>query len=363
MKKNVRFIFVKSVWVYAFLIFLILFSALESDQTIIAAKNALTLCAQSVIPSLFPFFVFSSVLISSGFANVVEKGASFFMRPLFNVGGSGAYAFIIGILSGYPMGAHTISTLYKSGAITAVEAERLLPFCNNSGPLFIIGAVGSAFFKNAKIGIFLYLVHIFSAILVGFVMRFYKQNENIKSSAFKKPTKKELCFGKIFSLGVENAVFSILNVCGFVVIFSVISAVAKEVLAPFIQSDILLSFLSGILEITSGVAEISKASLPLTFRLCLISFLLGFSGICISLQVSKCISGENISMKTYFFGKLLHGIFSCLFCKIFLRFFSFSTFSLPQADVSFPISSACLAISFIFLLSFLYISIKKHKLF
>lgn len=60
------------------------------------------------------------------------------MRPLFNVPGEGSYALLMGIVSGYPIGAKIIVNLKEKGICNKIEAERLLAFTNNSSPLFII---------------------------------------------------------------------------------------------------------------------------------------------------------------------------------------------------------------------------------
>lgn len=36
------------------------------------------------------------------------------MKPLFNIPGEGAYAFIMGIISGYPVGAKIVTDFYKT---------------------------------------------------------------------------------------------------------------------------------------------------------------------------------------------------------------------------------------------------------
>ena len=74
------------------------------------------------------------------------------MNPLFNVPGEGSYAFIMGIISGYPVGAKIINKFVEEGTCTKSEAERMLAFTNNSGPLFIIGTVGISLFGDIKIG-------------------------------------------------------------------------------------------------------------------------------------------------------------------------------------------------------------------
>ncbi len=65
--------------------------------------------------------------------------------------GIGAYAFVMGIISGYPVGAKIVTEFKNNGECSKAEAERLLSFTNNSGPLFIIGTVGIAMFGNTLI--------------------------------------------------------------------------------------------------------------------------------------------------------------------------------------------------------------------
>lgn len=67
--------------------------------------------------------------------------------------GIGGYAFIMGIISGYPVGAKIVTEFRKNGNCSRAEAERLLSFTNNSGPLFIIGTIGVSMFGNTLIRI------------------------------------------------------------------------------------------------------------------------------------------------------------------------------------------------------------------
>lgn len=75
--------------------------------------------------------------------------------------GVGAYAFIMGIISGYPVGAKIVTEFRLNGDCSKAEAERLLAFTNNSGPLFIIGTIGVSMFGNTLIRIaFIYSSYI-----------------------------------------------------------------------------------------------------------------------------------------------------------------------------------------------------------
>ncbi len=94
------------------------------------------------------------------------------MRPLFHVSGACASAFALGFIGGYPVGAKTAISLYENGMCTKTEAERLLAFCNNSGPAFILGVVGAGVFASSRVGVLLYLAHAAASICIGILFRF-----------------------------------------------------------------------------------------------------------------------------------------------------------------------------------------------
>lgn len=108
------------------------------------------------------------------------------MRPIFNVPGEGSFAFLMGIISGYPTGAKIVSNLKEKKICNTEECERLIAFTNNSGPLFIVGTVGSGLLGNSKIGFLLLFTHILACITVGFLFRFWKCKKNSRFRTAEK---------------------------------------------------------------------------------------------------------------------------------------------------------------------------------
>ena len=137
-----------------------------------AVRDALALCAQSVIPALFPFFVASSLFIDLGCAAVLGRSLAPVMHRLFGVSGAGGTAFLLGIIGGYPVGGRTAGELYRSGQCEREECERLLAFCNNSGPAFILGVVAAGVFASSRGGVLLYLAHAAASLCIGVLFRF-----------------------------------------------------------------------------------------------------------------------------------------------------------------------------------------------
>ena len=143
-KKNKFLILTLSIRKNAISIIFVLFTiflVILSKSNLTAAKSGLKLWANNVVPSLLPFFIATNLLSHTNVIKYVSKACNKFMRPIFNVPGECAYAFILGLISGYPVGAKIVTDLKDNNLCTTEEAERMLCFTNNSGPLFIIGTV------------------------------------------------------------------------------------------------------------------------------------------------------------------------------------------------------------------------------
>lgn len=322
---------------YFFTIIFVLFTIcllIFSNNNLIAAQNGLALWATKVLPTLFPFFVATELLCQTNFIYILGKLLNKFMRPLFNVPGEASIALILGTISGYPIGAKVVCNLKSQKIISKVEAERLIAYTNNSGPLFILGTVGIALFKNKRIGIILLVSHIISAFAVGYCFRFWKKDKldiNFCETKFNSKLSpiKISDIGEILGNAIKKSISTILIIGGFVVFFSVILSILENsgilnIISVFlyklgIPKEITISFITGIIELTNGLSL--SASLYTNYSLLsifLTSFLLGFGGLSILLQVFSIISKEQISIKPYLYGKLLQAIFSVIFTFILI---------------------------------------------
>lgn len=323
-----------------FTVFLLIFS----NANLSSAKTGLALWANSVVPSLLPFFIATELLGYTNVISILGKLLNRFMRPIFNVPGEGAFPFIMGIISGYPMGAKIVSNLKSKGICTNEEAERLLAFTNNSGPLFIIGTVGIGLFRDTNTGLLLFITHIFACLTVGFIFRWWKSGRKkrgsfLQESSTNAPSKVSLSnLGEVLANSIMSAINTIFLIGGFIVLFSVVISILEnsgilDMLAHFI-SPILNTFgvpisyadgiLTGLLELTNGVCNV--ASIPnksISINIIICAFLLGFGGISITLQILSIISKAKISIKPYLIGKLLQGIFAAFYTYIFLNTFWF----------------------------------------
>ncbi len=323
---------------------IILFIA-KGNQAILYAKESLELCYHLIIPTLFPFFICSGLLIYSGFCESLSKIFSPIMKPLFNVNPNGSAAFILGIISGYPLGAITVCNLYQGFYISKTEAERMLGFCNNSGPLFIMGAVGIGMYSGVKVGIILYSVHLLSAVLTGMILRFYKKDNFLAPPSRITTAKSSPVAG--FGDVLENSVKSILSVCGAVVFFSVISRLLLDFIN--IREDY-LAFVSGVLEFASGTLKISQLNTDLASKLILSAFIVGFAGISVHIQVLAVVSKHELSMKPYILGKLLHGTISAGLMWVVFKLSKLEQLKCPSLSGGFAFSGFYIAAAVVVIL-------------
>lgn len=296
-----------------------LFVLIFASQDVIAgSKYALNICAELILPSLFPFFVISALLAKLGLPQCIERMAGPAASRLFNVSGAGVSALFIGLCGGYPMGAAYIAQMYEGKIIERREAERLLAFCNNSGPAFIVGVIGAGVFGSGKIGLLLYAVHIMSAILVGLLFR--GKAVYIPQSAAKN---EPLSFSRALPEAVKQAVVSALNVCGFVVCFTVFSALldtngflslfsAKLSLLTGFELHWSRAGIIGLIELGSA-AGIMRSLSPTPENLALAAAVIGWGGLSVHFQTMALISDTDIKGTLHFAGRLLSAVFSAVF--------------------------------------------------
>lgn len=305
------------------------------SQSIDAGRQGLQLCFNVIFPSLFPFFVLSSLVVELGMARYLGQSLERIMLPLFRVGGPGASALVLGFVGGYPVGARTAIRLYETKQLTKSEVQRLLAFCNNSGPAFILGVVGAGVFGSGTVGLLLYFVHMAASVCVGLLFRFYGHPDTKRSLTSHPPQFQTVRFSHAFTSSIKNSFSSVLNICAFVVFFSVlirllslcgIMEVAARLLTALpLHLDLTMAqhLLIGLVEVSSGVAGLIGES-ALNERVSMAAFMLGWAGLSVHCQVLSFLADSDLSSFSYLLGKVLHGLLSALFTAGLMHLFPLS---------------------------------------
>ena len=249
---------------------------LDPHTALNSASEAVDLCAKTVVTSLFPFFVLSSLLTSS-----LLGAQSKFLRPfgiLCRMQPGTESLLLIGFLGGYPTGAQAISQACQDGVLDKQQAQRMLGFCCNAGPAFLFGICGQMFPKPWMPWL-LWAVHILAAILTARLLPYVPCSKRLAQQ------KNDLSLPEALDRALKNT-----------------GRVASV-------------FLSGLLELTNGCLLLTGIE-NIGLRFLLASVFLAFGGLCVVMQTVS-VTGK-LGLGHYLRGKLMQSTISALLC-LFLQ--------------------------------------------
>lgn len=246
----------------------------DPQVSIEATKQTIYLWFSSVLPVLFPFFIISKIIYNNG-------GTAVFARllcpvtKLLNLPNDAAFPLAMSLLCGYPTGSRMIGTMQKNGL---KNYEYYANICYSSGPLFIIGSVGTLMLQSTQKGYVLMVIHLCTLIIFTVLAR--PKHLNDETNEFINP-------GGTFGSAIAESVTAILQICGFMVFFSVLSGVLFKYVVKG-QNSLLNGIIAGFLEFTSGIKTISEQDV---LTLPIISFFLSFGGACVIAQCLALLPG------------------------------------------------------------------------
>ena len=115
--------------ILSILIFCILMAIIVNPSVYIKTSlNAVTIWATILVPSLFPFFVFTKILTKLGTVEHISSVFSPISVNIYKNAKISSYIFFMSILTGYPVGSKLVADLYSSGKLTKTQAVRCLTF-------------------------------------------------------------------------------------------------------------------------------------------------------------------------------------------------------------------------------------------
>ena len=269
-----------------------------------AAAEALGLCARSGIPALFPFLVVSSLLLSLGLGELLSPMLAGLMEPLFRVDGVGSSALLLGLVGGYPIGAKTAADLYRGGRLSRPEAERLLAFCNNSNPVFLISVLGVGVFGSVRAGVWLWLIHLLSALLTGLLFR--NHGGPARRQAGGTAAFQAVSLSAAFVAAVRESLSGMLSVCAFVTFFYVLARPLAS----------LGGWLGPVLVGLTELFSLTPLLRPDRFGFILASAMAGWGGLSVLCQTAAVLEGSGLRLQSCAAGKAVQGLLAGLLAAL-----------------------------------------------
>ena len=261
-------------------------------------RAGLTLCAGTVVPSLFPFFVVITLLLQLGLADRLQWVFGPVMGPLFHMRGACALPLLAGLLGGYPSGARTAAGMYQQGRLTRQEAEVLLGFCDNCGPGFLLGYAGTAVLGGGGWGAALCGVHVLSALVAGWIVCRVRRDRGTPR-ALPQGGAASSSPAQALTEAVRSALASTLNVCAFVVLFQTVVALLPGALPWYGR---------GALELVTGLSAVAAGREGFVAA----AALTGWGGLSVHCQALALAAPEGLSFRAHWWGKALQAGLSAL---------------------------------------------------
>lgn len=294
-------------------ILLFLFLMIHPQEGLAAAKEGMGLWLNTLIPTLLPFLILTSVLIRTGGIERLLLPMEPFFQFALGTSIYGGYVFLLGMLCGYPMGAKLTSDLYCAGKIDRREAHYLTTFCNHASPAFILTYLGQHCLGGAIPARWLFVSLLGADLICMLFFRFlvYRGHTASDPCNEKKETPVATPAGGILDVSIMNGFETITRLGGYILLFSILAGCVRHYwpFLPFYQYLLL-----GFTEITSGLSLLSASGLPLHMRGVLSIAAAASGGLCILAQtrsvmdkdlkllpyaVSKCISAMLAGMLSY----------------------------------------------------------------
>ncbi len=341
-----------NLFVTLILTLIILYFLINPSESIKYALAGAKLFVTAIIPTTFPFMVICNLLMSFDGIKIYSKVLGPIICKPLKLSYSSSFAIVVSLLCGYPLGAKYSTELYKNKNISHSEFKRLLNIASNVGPLFLVGAVGTAMLENTTLGYILLIPNYLSIFIMGIITI---KKEELAPLFEENPSynNKPKNLGETIKNSIQDALNTILLIGGYVIMFSVIINIIKH--NPIsniigyelgkitaIPKELLTGFFLGSIEITNGCNIVSSSDVSMLSKLCILSFFSSFGGLSVIAQTSSFFYKYNISITKYFLYKLLQGFISLIITFIIYLFIgdslttfvSVTTYSTPIITIT-----------------------------
>lgn len=300
-------IIVKLTWIFVFLFFIV--ELILSSTTIFnSVFEAINLWFYKVVPSLLPFFLFSNFLINYGFIEIMSE----LLKPImtcFKINSNGAFIFVMSMLTGSPGNAFYINEALNKGLISEKDATKILMVTQFANPLFILGTI-NILINDFKVTLLILIITYLSNFILAFLFRNYNKNEDKSSISFVNIKNKlndysSISFGKVLSNSINKTFDTLIIILGSICFFYIITTIIKS--SSIIPNNI-YPYITGILEMTQGIYNISILEVTIKIKAFFITIFLSFGGFSIHSQVMSIINNTKIKYLPYLLARILHAL-------------------------------------------------------
>lgn len=297
------------------LILLMLLLLCYPNLCLSAAQKGLLLWFNKVLPSLLPFMILINLIVPLNVFGPLAQISHPTTKCLWHLPGESFFACLMGLMAGYPMGAKVTYALYHEEKLDLNEARATLCFCNNCGPLFIVGTVGTAMLGCTSLGYFLLLIHMLSVLCMSFLVTHPLPTLQTKTHHLSQQTTAD--FTTLLNQAVMQSMDTIVCVGGYIIFFSVLLSLLTDLplikqLLHWLPTSLQTTWhltMGCLLEISNGAYQISL--IPTTiYTIALLSSCISFGGCCVYFQMLHVLEGHHNLAEAYLPAKCIQALIS-----------------------------------------------------
>jgi sporulation integral membrane protein YlbJ len=269
-------------------------------------REGLAASAGTLIPALFPFMVLCRFLARTGYGAALARPFRVLWQYIFRIPGEAGAVALLSLIGGYPVGAKGVSELLRRGVVDKATAGRMLCFCVNCGPSFLITAAGASMLSDRAAGVILFATQTLATLTIGaaFSLRAPMPERKPKVKVTEKA-------GIALVAAVTGASLSMITVCAFAVLFAGLLALLNTSGFPAwlaagtgLADGMVAAILGGLFEVVSGSA--ASARLGGETAILFMSLCASFGGLSVIFQIISCFDGQEVSFRRFILARLIH---------------------------------------------------------
>ncbi|MEG1802458.1 MAG: hypothetical protein RR223_03165 [Lachnospiraceae bacterium] len=304
-----------------FIIFLILIYLLSCPQhAYFYAKDGILLWYSKILPTLLPFTILMNIILPLGILNPLCNGLEKKLKRILPISVYGWYVFFCGYLFGFPMGAKVTADLVQQKKLSIAEGNILGSSCNQFGPMFI-----SSYIMTQSLHCSFYMIPgfviLYGSSLVVMIAQFlilHNPSTPQKRNPIRPVSKQSLTF-QILDGAIMNGFELMLKLCGYIVIFSLLSGMISA-LPDF--GTYVGEAATGLLEVTNGIHAITSTNLAFSEKFIFCLGITSFGGLSGLAQTASFYKESGLSICYYCCVKIANGVLTVLFSIFFLSLVS-----------------------------------------
>ncbi len=266
----------------------VIFMVILPGVTEIGTKTAIIIWANSIIPVLLPFFIFSEFIKKTGDLHKLSPRV---------------YPFVIAFLSGYPMGAKIVGDFVRTKTVNPSQGKFILSYSLVTGPAFIIFTVGS-FLGNTKAAVLVAIAHYLSAFLNKSI--YYTTDRYLKPH-ITAPVKVD--YMENFSIAIASGFKAMATILAYLMFFTIgINMLDFFGLFSLVGNDVIKAVLKGLFEMTLGTNLIGMCNIDIKLKTIIASVLVSFGGLSVIGQSAYMTRATDIGFKDILEIKITHSL-------------------------------------------------------